>query len=193
MPPAALTDNGPAPESFESIRDIGPWGIEVEPSDLEGRMLPMFYRGETNFSEWYYSSSGLSVTDGLGLDTTPLSAPPPRGRGRSDIDNRTQAAAIDIPVIAFGGSNGLARIPAVWLGFADAIGPCAAPSCDGVSGRVLDRLNPSQAFPTFGDVGGGFEVHISEGYAHLDILTADDDETNNVIGPLLEFINRNLQ
>jgi hypothetical protein len=62
-----------------------------------------------------------------------------------------------------------------------------------MSGRVLDRLNPSQAFPTFGDVAGGFEVYISEGYSHVDVLTADDDETNNVIGPLLNFVSRNLQ
>ncbi|MCR9104532.1 MAG: hypothetical protein NXI15_04505 [Gammaproteobacteria bacterium] len=190
IPQSALVDNGPAPTTLE---DIGVWGIEAEPSDLEGRMLPIFYRGQTNFSEWYYPSSGLAVTSGLGLDTTELSAPPPLGRGRSDIENRTQAAGIDIPVIAFGGSNGLTPVPAVWLGFADAIAPCAAPSCDGVTGRVVDRLNPNPAFPTFGDIGGGFEVYMSEGYAHVDILTADDDESNNVIDPLLAFIQRNLQ
>ncbi len=193
LPAAALVDNGPPPESFESIRDIGVWGTEVEPTDLEGGVAPMFYRGATNFLDWYYPSSGLSVTAGLGLDTTPLSAPPPLGRGRSDIDNRTQATAINLPVISFGGSNGLTRIPAAWMGFADAIGACAAPSCDGVTQRVLDRANPSQAFPTFGGVAGGFEVYISEGYSHVDVVTADDDETNNVIGPLLEFIDRNLQ
>lgn len=190
IPPEALTDNGPAPVS---IGDIGIWGKEVEPTDLEGRMLPSFYRGGSNFSEWYYPGSGLSITSGLGLDTTSLSAPPPLGRGRSDIENLTQAASIDIPVIAFGGSNGLAPAPGSWLGFADAIGPCAAPACDGITPRVLDRTNPTEAFPTFGDISGGFEVYISEGYAHLDVLTADDDETNNVVGPLLDFINRNLQ
>jgi hypothetical protein len=57
----------------------------------------------------------------------------------------------------------------------------------------VDRANPSEAFPTYGEVAGGFEVHISEGYSHVDIITADDDETNNVIGPLLQFIDRNLQ
>ncbi|MEZ5503408.1 MAG: hypothetical protein R3E50_12445 [Halioglobus sp.] len=190
IPAAAFVDNGPAPESLDRIRV---WGVEKESSDLEGGMLPLFYRGGTNFTEWYYASSGLGVTNGLGLDTTPLSAPPPLGRGRSDIDNRTQGAAIDIPVIAFGGSNGLAPVPAAWLGFADAIAPCAAPSCDGVTPRVLDRMNPNTAFPTFGQVGGGFEVYISEGYSHVDIVTADDDETNHVIGPLLDFVNRNLQ
>jgi len=193
LPAAALVDNGPAPVSFESTRDIGVWGTEVEPTDLEGGVAPMFYRGAINFLDWYYPSSGLSVTAGLGLDTTPLSAPPPDGRGRSDIENRTQADAVDIPVIAFGGSNGLTPIPAVWLGYADTMAACAAPSCDGVTPRVLDRSSPSEAFPTFGNVAGGFEVHISEGYSHVDIVTADDDQTNNVIGPLLDFINRNVQ
>lgn len=193
LPPAALVDNGPAPTSLPVSGRFGVWGKEVEPSDLEGRMIPIFYRGQTNFLDWYYPSSGLGVTTGLSLDTTPLSAPPPLGRGRSDIDNRTQAAAIDIPVIAFGGSNGLTPVPASWLGFADAIAPCAATSCDGMTPRVLDRSTPSEAFPTFGDVSGGFEVYISEGYSHVDIVTADDDDTNNVIGPLVEFINRNLQ
>jgi hypothetical protein len=193
LPADALKDNGPAPQSLPESGRFGVWGQEVEPSDLEGRMIPIFYRGQTNFLDWYYPSSGLGVTSGLGLDSTALSAPPPLGRGRSDIENLTQATAIDIPVIAFGGSNGLASVPAVWLGFADAIAPCATSSCDGTTPRVLDRSTPSEAFPTFGDVSGGFEVYISEGYSHVDIVTADDDDTNNVIGPLVEFINRNLQ
>lgn len=188
--PEIIEDNGPPPTSIENI---SAWGLEVEASDLEGRMLPLFYLGETNFLEWYYSSSGLGVTRELGLDTTQLSAPSPLGRGRSDIDNRTQARNIDIPVIAFGGSNGLTEAPAAWLRFAAAIGSCAASSCDGQTPRILDRNNPNEAFPTFGEVAGGFEVYISEGYAHVDIVTADVDETNNVIGPLLQFIGRNLQ
>jgi pimeloyl-ACP methyl ester carboxylesterase len=190
MQPEALVDNGPAPQTIDQI---GKWGVEVEPSDLEGRMLPIFFRGETNFLDWYYPSSGLSVTNGLGLDTTALSAPPPLGRGRTDIDNRTQGAAIDIPVIAVGGSNGLTPVPASFLSFANVIAPCTAPTCDGTTPRVVDEANPSEAFPTFGDVSGGYEVYISEGYSHVDIVTADDDETNQVIGPLVEFINRNLQ
>ncbi|CAA0078427.1 Uncharacterised protein [Halioglobus japonicus] len=190
QPPQALVDNGPAPQS---LAEITKWGVEVEATDLERSIVPGFFRGATNFLDWYYPSSGLGVTNGLGLDTTALSAPPPLGRGRTDIDNRTQALNIDIPVIGFGGSNGLTPVPASWLRFAAAIGPCMAPSCDGITPRVLDEANPSEAFPTFGDVSGGFEAYISEGYAHLDILTADDDETNNVIVPLLAFINRNLQ
>lgn len=189
LPADAFTNNGPPPDSVDDIRE---WGVEEEPTDLEGQIVPMFFKGATNFLDWYYPSSGLGVTRELGLDTTALSAPPPMGRGRSDIDNRTLATAIDIPVIAFGGSNGLAPVPASWLGFADAIAPCSAPTCAGGE-RVLDRANPNPAFPTFGGISGGFEVHMSEGYSHVDVLTAEDDETNNVIGPLLAFIERNLR
>lgn len=189
-PPEAFVDQGPAPQTLE---EIGRWGVGAEPTDLAGRVLAMFFQGRTNFIEWYYPSSGLSVVSGLGLDTSALSAPPPLGRGRTDIDNRTQGSLIDLPVIAFGGSNGLTPTPASWLGFARAIAPCAAPACDGVTGRLVDAENPSPAFPTYGDISGGFEVYISEGYSHVDIVTAEDDETNNVIGPLLDFVVRHLQ
>ena len=155
--------------------------------------MELLYLGQTNFSDWYYPSSGLSITSGLGLDTTALSASPPLGRGRSDIDNRTQARLVDIPVIAFGGSNGFVPVPGLLLPYADTLAPCAAPSCDGVTPRVVDRAQPSTAFPEFGGSAGGFEVHISEGYAHVDVVTAEDDESNSIIGPLLEFMQRNLQ
>ena len=153
----------------------------------------MFYRGQTNFVDAYYPSSGLRVVSGLGLDTTALSAPPPEGRGRTDIENRTQGGLIDIPIIAFGGSNGLTPTPASWRRFASTIALCAAPTCDGMTERLVDENNPSPAFPTYGEVAGGFEVYMSEGYSHLDILTADNDETNNVIAPLLAFVARHLQ
>jgi hypothetical protein len=34
---------------------------------------------------------------------------------------------------------------------------------------------------------------MSEGYAHVDVVSAEDDETNNVIGPLFDFVSRNLE
>jgi hypothetical protein len=190
LPADVLTDNGPAPTS---IGESGMWGQEVESTDLEGRMMPTFYRGSTNFSDWYYPSSGLGVTSGLGLDTTALSAPPPAGRGRSDIENRTEAQNVDIPVIAFGGSNGLVPVPGRMLSYAGSLAPCAAPSCDGTTPRFVDAEQPNTAFPTFGDVAGGYEVYMSEGYSHVDVVSAEDDETNNVIGPLFDFVERNLQ
>lgn len=190
FPPEAVPNNGPAPTSIE---EAGVWGQEVEATDLEGRMMPTFYRGQTNFSDWYYPSSGLSVTSRLGLDSTALSAPPPAGRGRTDIENLTQATNVNIPVIAFGGTNGLLPVPGRMVRYGGALGPCTAPSCDGSTARVVDAESPNTAFPTFGGVEGGFEVYMSEGYAHVDVVSAEDDETNNVIGPLFDFVSRNLE
>lgn len=49
------------------------------------------------------------------------------------------------------------------------------------------------AFPTFGGANGGLEVHITEGVAHVDVLTAEDNVDNNVVAPLTAFIGRNVQ
>ncbi|MEO8605238.1 MAG: hypothetical protein ABI629_21900, partial [bacterium] len=210
QPPAALPNNGPPPTTLPGAI----WGQEVEPSPFD-RVLTTFYAGGSNFTDWYYPSSGLSVTSvsgvcttgtctvgnvgascssaaqcsqSINLDSTALSV----GRGRRDIENLTEAAAINIPVIGFGGSNGLAPVPGRYTPFAQSIAPCTTPSCSGAP-RVVDAVTPNPAFPTFGDVAGGFEVYISEGYAHVDVLTGQDDTTNNVLAPLSAFIGRNVQ
>jgi pimeloyl-ACP methyl ester carboxylesterase len=193
MPSDVLEDHGPAPTEPPGPDDDPHWGVEVESTDLEGHMMPSFYQGQTNFSDWYYPSSGLGVVSGMGLDTTALSAPPPEGRGRTDIENITQARNVNIPVIAFGGSNGGVAVPGRMLGYADSLAACSAPSCDGTTPRVVDREQPNTAFPTFGDAAGGFEVFISEGFSHVDVVAAEDDETNNVVAPLLRFIERNVE
>ena len=196
LPPQAFRDHGPAPTSL--LTTPRHWGVEAEPSNL-WRMVPSFFTGDTNFSDWYYPSTGLTVGNSndvgvnLGLDTSALSLPAPEGRGRSDIVNQTQARAIDIPIIAFGGSNGLTPVPGIWTGFASAIAPCAAASCEEGAARMPTGQLPTDAFPEFGGAAGGFEVYISEGYSHMDVLTADNDATNNVINPLAAFIARNLQ
>jgi pimeloyl-ACP methyl ester carboxylesterase len=189
LPDGLFVDNGPAPTTLPA----SVWGVEAEVTRMS-RLRSTFIAGKTNFTDWYYASSGLGTTSGLpGLDSSALSLDPPAGRGRRDIENLTQAANIDIPVICFGGSNGLTPVPASYLAFADSIGACAAPSCSGSTPRVVDATMPSEAFPTFGDVDGGYEVHISEGYAHVDVVTAEDGTHNRVIGPLVDFVARNLQ
>jgi hypothetical protein len=157
------------------------------------RLMEAYYTGKTNFTDYYYPSGGNSTTSGIGLDSTQLSADPPVGRGRRDIENLTQAANVNIPVICFGGSNGLASVPGIYVPFAQSIGTCTAPSCDGSTPRVVDAAVPNEAFPTLGGVAGGFEVYISEGYAHLDLLVAEDGEHNNVVGHLVDFLTRNVQ
>lgn len=185
QPPQAIPNNGPPTATLSQV-----WGQEKEVTDLN-RFFPVLFAGGTDFGDWYFASSGLSVTSELnppgvfgGLDSTPLSI----GRNRPDIENLTQAAAIDIPVIAFGGSNGLTPTAAGYKAFANSIGACTAPSCMGGPRIVAD----DPITPTFGSVAGGFEVYIQEGYAHIDVLTADDDPAHNdVLGPLLAFLTRN--
>ena len=153
------------------------------------RLGETFIAGESQFTDWYYPSGGTSTTSGIGLDSTPLSI----GRGRTDIENLTEAASIDIPVICFGGSNGLAPVPASFLSFASSIGTCTQGDCDGVTPRVVDPNSPNSAFPTLGDVNGGFEVYISEGVAHVDVVALEDDSRAQIYRPLVDFLIRNSQ
>ncbi len=223
---ASTPDKGPPPTSLPAPV----WGRVAQVTSMT-RLLDAFFVGNTNFSDWYYPSSGLSVTgvpghcsnpaggtctgplpagtvgapcgganfsqslaDGqcsevISLDSTALSV----GRGRRDIENLTQAANVDIPVISFVGSNGLARVPGAMTGFGTSIHRCTAPSCDGTTDRVVDAANPNPAFPTLGGVAGGYEVYVNIGYAHLDVVTAEDFPSNNV-GPMLTaFLARNVQ
>ena len=195
------------------------WGADKEVTRLD-RVLWSFFAGGTNFSDWYYPNAGPNTTSVAGvcasgtctvgnvgaacakdadctqsinLDSRKLSLPPPDGRRRCDIENLTQAAGINIPVIAFGGTAGLATVPGAYTAFAQSIGKCTAPSCDGTTTRMIDATSPNPAFPTFGDVKGGFEVFMNEGFAHLDVLTAEDNADNHVVGPLSDFLARNIQ
>jgi len=204
-------DNGPAPVTLPG----GPWGREKEVTRLD-RLRTSFAGVEgANASDWYYPISGLGVTTSPGvctgavctagdvgaacandedcsqsisLDSTALSI----GRGRPDIENLTQAARIDVPVLCIGGSNALAPVPGRFVPLAQSLGVCAAPSCDGTP-RVVDATSPNPAFPTFGGTRGGFDVVIAEGFSHLDVVAAEDDADNPVVAAIAEFIARNVR
>jgi hypothetical protein len=135
------------------------------------------------------AAANAQCSQSINLDSTQLSV----GRSRTDVENLTQAAAINVPVICFGGSNGLTPAPGSFVAFAQSIGTCTAPSCDGSTPRVVNAAIPNPAFPTLGGVAGGFEAHISEGYSHVDIVVADDGLHNHVVGPLVDFLVRNVQ
>jgi len=208
---------GPPPTTLSNPLPL--WGADKEDTRLD-RVLWAFFAGQTNFTDWYYPNAGPSTTtvsgvctsgtctvgnvgatcakntdcsQAINLDSTQLSAPAPAGLGRCDIENLTQAGNINIPVIGFSASQGLATVPGAYTAFAQSIGKCMAPSCDGTTTRVVDATSPNPAFPTFGEVAGGFQVFVNEGFAHLDVLTAEDNADNNVIGPLSDFIARNIQ
>ena len=204
-------DNGPPPTVVTSAV----WGQEVEATRID-RLGGSFSGIEgANSSDWYYPISGLSVTSVSGvctsgtctagnvgascandaacnqsvsLDSTALSI----GRGRRDIENATQAANIDIPVLAIGGTNGLVPTAGAYLPFAQSIGPCTAPSCTGAP-RVVSAVVPNPAFPTFGGVAGGFEVVMAEGFAHIDVVEGEDDAANPIVPAVSDFVARNVQ
>src|SRR5262249_4794874 len=171
-PTCLAPNNGPAPTTINGAK----WGQEKEVTRMD-RMVKNFYLGGTNFTDLYYPVAGPSVTsvsgvctagvcsvgnvgapcssDGqcsqaINLDSSALSI----GRGRRDIENLTKAANINIPVISFGGTNGLATVPGTYSAFGVSIGVCTAPSCNGTP-RVVDRFTPNPAFPTFGGVARG--------------------------------------
>jgi pimeloyl-ACP methyl ester carboxylesterase len=219
QPPAVLPNNGPPPTALPAAR----WGQEKEVTDINRMpynfvagatnftdwYYPSAGQSVTSVSGRCSGTSGTCLVGNVGaacsgatqaaadatcgnqavnLDSTALSV----GRGRRDIENLTQAANVSIPVIAFGGTNGLAVVPGVYTPFASSIGPCTAPSCNGTP-RVVDPSVPNPAFPSFGGADGGFEVYMSEGFAHLDIVTAEDNPDNNVLAPLAAFLKRNVQ
>ena len=186
QPSKAIPHNGFPTAMLDKV-----WGQEKEVTRLD-HFFPNLFAGETDFGDWYFAGSGLSVTSELdpagafgGLDSTPLSV----GRGRPDIENLTQASAVNVPVICFGGSNGLTPTAASFRAFATSIGTCTAPTCLSPTPRLV---SDDPITPIYGGIDGGFEVYIQEGYAHVDVVSAEDDLVhNNVISPLLEFLTRN--
>ena len=184
QPAAAVPNNGLPLVAGEE------WGQEKEVSRLD-RFFPALSSPGTNFGDSYFASSGLSTTNGLdgggtfsgALDSTELSVT----RGRPDIENLTQATAINIPIIAFGGTNGLTPTGSDFRAFAQSVGPCTAATCTGAPRLVTDL----PVSPIFGGVNGGYEVHLIEGYAHIDVVSSEDDVDNTLLGPLHDFLVRN--
>lgn len=222
--PSIVPNNGPKPTAFGgNLR----WGQEIEVVEMK-RFLKTFTTADSNAADWYYPTSGLSTTSAPGfcdtgtslctkgnvgaacaadgdcgqsisLDSSALSLPSPAGRGRPDIANLTQAGAIDIPVLCIGGSNGLTPVPGIYTNFGLSIGTCTAASCDGSTARVVDAVTPNEAFPTFGNVAGGYEVYVFEGLAHNDVLVSEDSlitplpapDGRTLLTTLADFIDRN--
>jgi hypothetical protein len=54
--------------------------------------------------------------------------------------------------------------------------------------RAVFHAGPDVAY---GGVAGGYEVYIVEGYAHIDVVSSEDDADNTLLGPLHDFLVRN--
>jgi hypothetical protein len=136
----AIQDRGPRPAPTDPPAR---WGQTAEVSDVFE--LVRIQSGETNFLEWYYLSGRISLDLAYGRDSSSL--------GDESRLAVTQNATMDKPVLAIGGSNGLAPSEASYQGYLSSI---ATPSADQ-------------------------EIFIAEGYAHLDPLTAEDNVAVPVI------------
>lgn len=159
-PGCALLDNGPPsdPADTTAPRVNGP---EREVTSLDTFALTQF--GKLNGFEWYFSAGRPNLDFSYGRDSSALVAESlaldPSDEGPLVL---TQNAAVGVPVIAIGGSNGLTPEP---KSFASYLASIATPEARK-------------------------EVHVIEGYAHLDVVAA---ERNEAVPLLADFIRRALR
>ena len=127
----AIVDNGP------------PRGVEREVTDLTQIIRAQFF--PDNAEEWYYLSGRPTLDFQYGRDSSVL--------GDESLLAITQNANMNVPVLAIGGSNGLAFQPS---SFASYLGSIATPA-------------------------QWKQVAIIPGYAHLDLITADHNDAVPII------------
>ncbi len=161
-PGCAILDNGPPSDPDDPTDPPRKNGVEREVTPIDAFLQTQF--GMANGFEWYFSSGRPFLDFAYGRDASALvaehlAAVDPSHEGPLVI---TQNAQVGVPVIAIGGSNGLAPEP---KSFASYLGSIATP----------------EAWK---------EVHILEGYAHLDVLSAADNEA---VPRIEHFLNRVLQ
>lgn len=129
----AIIDNGPKPGPGDPVAR---WGVEREVTDLDVLLRTLYETG--NASEWYYNSGRPNLDLAFGRDSSALGAP--------ELLNVTQNAAVDVPVLAIGGSNGLTPTESA---YDDYLGSIASTDT---------------------------QVVILEGYSHLDVVSAAHNE-----------------
>ena len=136
-------------------------GPEREVTSVDTFALTQF--GKLNGFEWYFAAGRPNLDFLYGRDSSALVAE----HLALDPDHEgplvlTQNARVDVPVIAIGGSNGLTPEPRSFAGYLASI---ATP--------------PEQT-----------EVHVLEGYAHLDVVSAEENEAVPLIA---DFVRRLLR
>lgn len=160
-PGCALLDNGPPSDPNAPSQPPRPNGPEREVTSIDTFALTQF--GKLNGFEWYFAAGRPNLDFLYGRDSSALVAEhlaqDPGHEGPLVI---TQNAAVDVPMIAIGGSNGLTPEPKSFAGY---LGSIATP--------------PERQ-----------EIHILEGYAHLDVVSAEDNEAVPLIA---DFIRRLLR
>lgn len=136
-------------------------GLEREVTAISDFLQTQF--GKANGFEWYFVDGRVSQDFSYGNDSSALVAEALLANPSDEGPLRvTQNASVDVPVLGIGGSNGLTP---------------EAKSFD----RYLASIatSPSDA-----------EVVIIEGYAHLDVINARD---NDAVPPIVDLVNRLIQ
>lgn len=140
----AIIDNGPKPGPGESPTQ---WGVEREVTDIAVLSRTLYETG--NASEWYFVSGRPNLDLSFGRDSSALGAP--------ELLNVTQHANVDVPILAIGGSNGLAPTEASFASY-------------------LDSTSSTDT-----------TIVLIEGYAHLDVLSAANNEA---VPPTVDWMTR---
>lgn len=136
-------------------------GFEREVTSLDSFARTQF--GKLNGFEWYFAAGRPTLDFGYGRDSGALVAEHlALDPGHEGPLVITQNASVDVPVIAIGGSNGLTPEP---RSFASYLGSIATPE-------------------------EWQEVHVVEGYAHLDVISAERNEAVPLVADFIERVKR---
>jgi len=133
------------------------WGVEREVTSLDDVLAIQF--SAMNFIEWYYLAGRTNLDGSYGRDSSALVAQSVAATGSEGPLVLTQNAHVDVPVLCLGGSNGLAPVESSFASYLTSI---ATPPADE-------------------------EIHIIEGYAHLDMITA---KKNDAVPYITDWVNR---
>ena len=160
-PGCALLDNGDPSDPGDPDAPPRVNGLEREVTSIDTFAQTQY--GKLNGFEWYFASGRPNLDFSYGRDSSALVAEhlalEPGDEGPLVL---TQNAHVAVPVIAIGGSNGLAPEPKSFASYLDSI---ATPS-------------------------DWKEVHIVPGYAHLDVVSAADNEAVPLIAAFIQRVRR---
>ena len=160
-PGCALLDNGPPSDPNDPSAPPQVNGPEREVTSIDTFAQTQF--GKLNGFEWYFAAGRPNLDFSYGNDSSALVAESlaadPRSEGPLVL---TQNARVNVPVIAIGGSNGLAPEPKSFSTYLDSIATPAAWK----------------------------EVHIIPGYAHLDVVSAERNEAVPLIADFIRRVER---
>lgn len=152
-PGCAILDNGPPSDPNDPNDPPRVNGLEREVTRVDDFTQTQF--GKANGFEWYFAAGRPNLDFSYGNDSSALVG---ESLAADPTDEGplvvTQQSTMALPVLAIGGSNGLTPEP-----------------------KSFSRYLSSIATPV-----GEQRVHIIEGYAHVDVLTA----TQNEVVPLVE-------